>query len=260
MVTLDPAVAPAAMTVLDNQAGDETPDVTTPHASARPAVAGKVVPAADNTATGDFWNAYDRADGRLVVVVGDVAGHGDSVAPAAEQLLVLLDAAAAETTDPGQLLAAVNSGLLAEHDLREVVVTAVAIVVDDESRELLWASAGHPRPFWLDDGEPLSHSRPGVPLGVQSGTRYTVDRVPLRGQTGVLLYTDGLLDTRGPKLVRFGPERLARLLRALRARSAAYTVAEVTRCICHFACHRLPDDVAAVAVRWGEPTESRATQ
>jgi stage II sporulation SpoE-like protein/DUF2905 family protein len=232
-------------------------DDDSPAAPPRVTVAGKVVPAHGHTVAGDFWDVCEDSDGSRVVVVGDVVGHGARAKPVADELRALIRATAAETNDPSRLLSAANSRIARRHD-STCIATALVMRLDPRLHEIVWASAGHPSPYWLDDGLQLVPSAPGVPLGIDHGVIYGADRVPFGRRTGVLLYTDGVLDAKGPGGARFGRERLGRLLRLLRDCSAPYTAAEVMRCVCHFACHQLPDDAAAVAVRWGPPARAGA--
>ena len=77
------------------------------------------------------------------------------------------------------------------------------------------ACAGHPPPFLLRGDEPPQPiGRPGALLGAFDDADYSDDIVELEAGDVLVLYTDGVTDTRG-ETDRFGQERLAEALTGL---------------------------------------------
>jgi PAS domain S-box-containing protein len=159
---------------------------------------------------GDFYIAHALEDGRLVLVIGDVMGHGAQAAARMGQLRAVLAAYAYDGDPPDRVLAHLSARAQALLDVP--MATVLAAVYDPEPRRLTFALAGHLPPLIapLDRPPAFVAARPGPPLGVGAAEyeRHVVD-IP-RGAT-VVLYTDGLIERRGHDI----DEGLERLRRAL---------------------------------------------
>jgi len=163
---------------------------------------------------GDWYHAQELADGRAVLAVGDVAGHGLSAASSMAHLRFALIAwLAIGIDDPAVLLGHLNrlSGRL------RVTGTAVIAVYDPRSRALTWARAGHSAPLLARDGSAMPLELPaGLLLGADDASTYQVLTPCLAAGDLLLLYTDGLVERRVPDT----PSLLADVLKGLAAASA----------------------------------------
>src|SRR5215213_4643674 len=96
---------------------------------------------------GDFYNFLELGDGRLGLVVGDVAGKGVPAALVmANTQSVLRAVAQREGITPGQVLAEANEVLHA-YVPANMFVTCFYCVLDPESSSLSYANAGHDLPY-----------------------------------------------------------------------------------------------------------------
>ncbi|PRY14448.1 SpoIIE family protein phosphatase [Kineococcus rhizosphaerae] len=155
-------------------------------------------PAEGSQLGGDWWDALDLPDGRVAVVVGDVAGHGVHAAAAMAQLRTALRAYLLEGHSPGHCLDRLDNlvgTLFSDH-----MATAVIVVLDPDRGTARFASAGHPPPLLVAGGTCEVLRVPPRPLlGVGTGRATDVDvEVPPGG--AVLLYSDGLVERRGVAL------------------------------------------------------------
>jgi serine phosphatase RsbU (regulator of sigma subunit) len=143
---------------------------------------------------GDWYHAQTLPDGRVMLAIGDVAGHGLDAASGMAQLRFALVAwLSIGIRDPGTLLAHLN-GLCVQMKLTG---TAVVASYDPASRELSWARAGHSPPLLARAGECAELARPaGLLLGAEATAAYPVAREHLRERDLLLLYTDGLIERR----------------------------------------------------------------
>jgi serine phosphatase RsbU (regulator of sigma subunit) len=187
-----------------------------------PAVSGLVldgsyVPAANRSRVGgDWYDAFELPDGRLLFSIGDVAGHGIEAALVMNRARQAIVVAALQETDPGAVLERANQTILLQEG---VMVTAICGFIDPGNLEIVYASAGHPAPVVVrpdGDAAPLPHS--GVPLGVFDDSRYRTFVAHASAGDLVVLYTDGLIEYERDVLAGE-----ARLLEAvLGARSAVH--------------------------------------
>lgn len=197
---------------------------------------------------GDFWELFELPDGRVVAIVGDVAGKGIPAAGMTRTVRSALHALAQVDADPRFLLAKTND-LLCAHAVREdLFVTALVLVVDAGRGEVQMASAGHPGPIVLSDGA-CSAIEPdyGLPMGAFPATAYSTSRFEIAAGDCLVLYTDGVVEARrGDEL--FGERRLIETLEGLRARPAPEVARAVREAAEGFA-GSLHDDLEVMALR-----------
>jgi hypothetical protein len=143
-------------------------------------------------AGGDWFHTAVLADGRVLLAVGDVAGHGLAAAAAMVNLCAWLAALSAQTADPANLAAGLNRILLDGGEDR--TASALLACWDPVRAQLTWAQAGHPGPVLRRRGRPVRLPRPaGMVLGSDPAARYEVATTPFGPGDAVVLYTDGLL-------------------------------------------------------------------
>ncbi len=149
-------------------------------------------PAEDDARVGgDWYDAFALPDGRIVFSVGDVAGHGLDAAVRMALLRQGILAAALDTGDPARVLERVNRMLLVQ---KGGLATAIVGFVEPSTREVVYASAGHPPPIVATGAGATFLPHGGIPLGIDSDPQVTVTRVPWTGPTLIALYTDGLIE------------------------------------------------------------------
>jgi anti-sigma regulatory factor (Ser/Thr protein kinase) len=143
-------------------------------------------------AGGDWFHTAVLADGRVLLAVGDVAGHGLAAAAAMVNLCAWLAALSAQTADPANLAAGLNRILLDGGEDR--TASALLACWDPVRAQLTWAQAGHPGPVLRRRGRPVRLPRPaGMVLGSDPAARYEAATTPFGPGDAVVLYTDGLL-------------------------------------------------------------------
>lgn len=155
---------------------------------------------------GDWYDAFELPDGRVGLVVGDVAGHGRTAATSMVRHRTALATLALLQPSPAAVLARAHAAALADGD---TFTTCCYAVVDPVAGTLTMARAGHPPPLLLTGGTagPL-HVPGGVPLGVDAPLAYTDRVITLDGPCALVLYTDGLVERRDEEIF-VSVERLA---------------------------------------------------
>lgn len=146
---------------------------------------------------GDFHDVVDLKDGRVAIVIGDVAGVGSAAAERADDLQTELRRLFRRTDSPAGVLSLIDDRLVATND--DLFATLACAVVDPGSRTVDVASAGHP-PILLTNGveAQLLSGVVGPPLGI-TGDR-AVTSYQLSGDAALFLYTDGLVERRSTSL------------------------------------------------------------
>lgn len=144
---------------------------------------------------GDWYDVLRLPDGRVLLVVGDVAGHGVEAATGMIALRHALRGLAITGAPPGQLLAWANAVALRENG--RLTATVVCAVIDPVGRELRWARAGHLPPVLISGGRISVLPLPsGVLLGALEDATYEEQTLQLASSDVLLLCTDGLVERR----------------------------------------------------------------
>ena len=142
---------------------------------------------------GDWYDAVVLPSRRVLLCVGDVAGHGIEAATSMVVLRNALRGLAVTGAGPGQLLSWLN--VVAHHLTGAVTATAVCGLYDPDERTLRWARAGHLPPVLVRgaEAEPLPLIK-GLLLGALPEAVYEEDEVRLAAGDTLLMYTDGLVE------------------------------------------------------------------
>jgi serine phosphatase RsbU (regulator of sigma subunit) len=143
---------------------------------------------------GDWFHAESLADGRVLLAVGDVAGHGLAAANGMAHLrFALIGWLAIGIDDPAELLCHLNRLCVR----LGITGTAVIAVFDPRTRALTWGRAGHPPPLLARDGRAAPLEMPaGLLLGAVDAATYQTLTPLLAAGDLLLLYTDGLVERR----------------------------------------------------------------
>ena len=143
---------------------------------------------------GDWYDVTWRPDGRVMLVIGDVAGHGLGAASTMNEIRIAARSFAMRDASPGRVLRELNS--YAEVLGRDILVTALIMLLDPATGKAVAASAGHlPAVLSTPEGWSFVDIDVGPPLGTGRGTPPESSfMLPLDGR--LLLYTDGLVEQR----------------------------------------------------------------
>ena len=208
-------------------------------------------------------DAYDYAlnDGVLHLGIFDGMGHGLAAAGVATFAL----AAYRHGRRRGESLAALYAAIdveIAEQYPSGQYVTACLAELDIKSGRLRWISAGHPQPLLLRGGRFVKalDVKPSPPMGM-----HLADREPVVGDESLepgdmlLLYTDGLTESRRPDGRLFTTERLAEFIerQAGGGEAAPDTLRRLREAIIERGEGSLRDDATAMLVEWRRETHHR---
>jgi hypothetical protein len=154
----------------------------------RPAEAGHLV-------AGDWYDALLLPGKDLLVVVGDITGHGIDAVTGMIAARNALRGLAATGAGPAELLRHLNYA--ACHLTEGLAGTVVCGRYDPATRVLRWARAGHLPPVLVRGGTAQALPLPsGVLLGVDPDAEYEEVELQMRGGDTLLLFTDGLIERR----------------------------------------------------------------
>lgn len=198
---------------------------------------------------GDFYDALELDAGRIAFFVGDVSGKGIEAATASSMVRTTLRAFAYHEGGPSAVLANANDVLCNMFaDGRFATVTLG--ILDTATGVLALASAGHPDPYLCSTVGFTRHiAERDVPLGLFSDIAFTESRITLEPGQTILLYSDGLLDTRRDREF-FGESRFHGILDAVAGQTPEDIVATLITATETFSGSQFTDDIALMAIRY----------
>jgi sigma-B regulation protein RsbU (phosphoserine phosphatase) len=186
---------------------------------------------------GDFWTVAplgpvepvgpaappdERRDDRpVLVVIGDVTGHGVASAMVTAAAIGACDVCvrrSGRALDLGELVAAFDAAV------RRVgggglAMTCAAAIVDPARGEIRFVSCGHTSAYLCRPTDQAVELHAlvgrGNPLGTGSPVTARVHRRTLQAGDLVVWYTDGVVEAQDPAGVPFGDRRLQQLLKKL---------------------------------------------
>ena len=157
--------------------------------------------------------------------IGDVSGHGTPAAVLMAVTHSIAHTLGSDPTPPSKLLNFVNQNLRARYtNGNGTFVTAFYGIYDPTRRSLLYSSAGHctPRLRRGDTILQLDAARQ-IPLGIEVDQPYLDGDQQFQPGDKLVMYTDGITETRDPAGELFGTDRLDRAILAAKGSAAEMT-------------------------------------
>lgn len=147
---------------------------------------------AQGVLAGDWWDTWVLPDGRLAVVVTDVAGHGPAAGIAALRVKHTITAALSAGTALDRGMSQIAATFT---QTPAMFATLVVVLIDPHSGEVEWLNAGHVPPCVIGASDsPRMLDTTGPLLSALGGT-WTTDRLTMAPGDQIIIATDGLLET-----------------------------------------------------------------
>lgn len=159
---------------------------------------------------GDFYDAFVLPDGKLALILGDVAdkGVGSALFMALYRSLLrsglnnpmLLD-------QPGEKLVRAlthtNEYVCGTHE-DALFVTLFAAILDPDSGQMTYINGGHNPPVWISSGQMELIPSTGPALGFFPGIELKAESKTILPGDRVFVFSDGLEDSKNPAGELFG--------------------------------------------------------
>ena len=143
---------------------------------------------------GDWYITASMPDGRVLIAIGDIAGHGLPAAAGMARLRGALAGLAITGAPPDRLVGWLND--LVHHVDEEHTATVIAGYFDPGTREFTWAQAGHPPPVLVRGASAAPLDPPaGIMLGA-SKIGYGCATLVLEPGDLLLMCSDGVMERR----------------------------------------------------------------
>ena len=177
---------------------------------------------------GDYYDAFTLPDGNLVLVVGDVCGKGIGAALFMTLFRSLLRATSiagylleetnstplSPTKHIEQAITITNSYVANTHEKALVFSTVFIGILNASNGTLTYINAGNEAPFLLRTDGTFEQLRPTGPVvGFMPDAKYKVNEVTLNSGDSLLVFTDGIPDSKNEQNEFYGHERLVEFVK-----------------------------------------------
>ncbi len=200
---------------------------------------------------GDYYDYFTREGTFVDLVVVDVSGHSIGAALMAAEARSVLRAQVYTFGGTGDMLASLNGILFDDLSKAELFISLFYARYDMVTRTLSYSNAGHVPPLLFRDSETSCRQldADGMILGVEKGTIFEEKRLLMEKGDVLLLYTDGITESRNSAGELFGLSRLCNILANEHAESPHVIIDAVLREITAFAgTSVMEDDVTMIVM------------
>jgi serine phosphatase RsbU (regulator of sigma subunit) len=197
---------------------------------------------------GDFYQFVALPDGGLAVAVGDVSGKGMPSALIMAAVCSLLPTLASLYRTPAATLAALNGQLYERMRRNRMNVAICYMLVAPGGREVVLSNAGMPFPWQRCGGSWSEVEVGGMPLGVLPGASFAEHHLHCDPGEQILLYSDGLIESRDASGELFSFDRLRHTLDDNAPQDAQLVIRALRNAWRDFSGGELDDDLTLLVV------------
>ena len=215
-------------------------------------IAGVSIPA--KTVGGDYFDFINVNDRTLALCLGDVSGKGMPAALLMANLQATLRGQVMIDPSPAECLKRSNALLFRSTDA-DKFATLFYGVLDLGTHRLAYSNAGHNYPLLLKPGaEPACLDLGGLVLGCLEEFSYAEGVVEFAAGDTLLIYSDGITESIDANEAEFGEKRLASLLGAGTADTAARLIDRIVAAVrAHAGESSQMDDMTLLVIRRTAP-------
>ena len=177
---------------------------------------------------GDLYDWIPFDDGRIAIVIGDVAGKGAPAALYGALSSGVIRTRAGRKYPPGQMLELVNKTLF-QRPIEGQYVAVTYAIYEPKNKTIALSNSGLPYPLLVRAGQPSFVDVGGVPLGLFPDSQYEETSLQLHPGDVLVFYSDGVVEMRNDSGEEFGLKRLAETVSSSCEKSPEEIVKSVAR-------------------------------
>jgi sigma-B regulation protein RsbU (phosphoserine phosphatase) len=201
---------------------------------------------------GDLYDYFALRDGNLLFAIGDVSDKGIPAALFMARLSGLLRILGAAGERPDRLLEGINARLVDGNDAC-MFVTVGCGLLNVETGQVRYASAGHEPPMWLQvEGTAIPWTTVNGPaIGIDEAVDYELREGFMAPGDTLVLFTDGVTEAAAEDGSLFGVDRLGALLHEGANDDPASLVRRIVDTVAsHAPSFHATDDMTVMSVSW----------
>jgi sigma-B regulation protein RsbU (phosphoserine phosphatase) len=161
---------------------------------------------------GDYCDLMNNEDGDLFFMLGDVSGKGIAASMLMAHLHAIFRSLITLDLPVDRLVERANQ-VFTDCTMPSYYATLVCGRAR-RSGAIELCNAGHCPPLLIRGGTVTSVDATGLPVGIFCQEQYTASELQLEPGNSLLIYTDGLTESRSPYDAEYGADRLSRIVGA----------------------------------------------
>ncbi len=172
---------------------------------------------------GDWWSYYKISGDRLMVVIGDVTGHGVPAAmitAAAKSACDTILAIENLIPDLDQFANILNNSIAASGK-GQFFMTCFVSIIDPAKKNMKFVNAGHNFPYLYRPAEDkfIQLMARGPRLGEPAAAKYEIKDIDLQPNDLIVWYTDGIIEDQNQEGTEYGDKRFRKSIKDANALS-----------------------------------------
>ena len=194
-----------------------------------------------NDVGGDLIDCIRFDENHHVLVLGDVSGKGLPAALLMVKLQATIRALYTKTIQLADLGSQINR-IFHRDGISSSFATLVVVDIHGEYGKIRLLNAGHTPPVLIRDGRPQATAKGNAALGLLENTGYDVFEEVLQHGDVLLVYSDGINESRNEQGECYGNDRLFNLVADMATVLTAEMGARILAAIKNFSAEVHPDD------------------
>ena len=210
---------------------------------------------------GDYYDFFKMSDERLGFVVADVSGKGITAAFIMAEIKGIFESLSKLLNNPKDILIKANEIIKGSLEKKNFV-TAIYGIIDLTTGKVNLARAGH-TPILYCSQNKIDYLTPkGIGLGLDYGEKFINNlkelEFYLKNDDILVLYSDGITESKNKNLEDFGMERLTTVIRANCDKQIDEITNNIMKEVSMFSQdYKQHDDITLVIFKWNFKTNHR---
>jgi sigma-B regulation protein RsbU (phosphoserine phosphatase) len=197
---------------------------------------------------GDYYDVFHLHDGRLGILMADVAGKSVQAAVHTAKGKYYIRAIGYDAPSPADVMTRTNALIHADTTI-ETFISAFYAVLEQDGRTVHYCNAGHPPPLVMRrNGDIAETEQPDILLGILPSSAYTERTVTLEPGDMMVLMTDGVTEARG-ETGMYGCESLCKCVQSNLGLDAQSMADAIVHDVLRYSGTRTRDDIAVLVIR-----------
>lgn len=161
---------------------------------------------------GDFFDVYNLSDNKICFFLGDVSGKGLHASLFMAAVKSTIKAISFEFRETKKILEISNS-VLTQSSETGMFSTLFLGIINLEDNTLVFSNAGHGQQFILREDQIIYLHTKGIPLGIYPNTEYHQNKIELKKNDIIVMYSDGITESVNEKEEMFGEKRIIEIVK-----------------------------------------------
>lgn len=203
---------------------------------------------------GDYYDFFELKENKLGFVIADVSGKGVSAAFIMAEIRGIFESLSKSGGSPKETL--INANMILERTLdKKSFISGIYGYISRDTGELVFCRAGHPSLIIAGEEGVREYTPAGCGLGLTYSEIFETTleeiKIKLKKDEIIVLYTDGITESKNSKHEDFGIERLKEIIDNNKSETAERISSEIIKEVTTFSeNHSQHDDITLVIFKW----------